>query len=196
MGNARQATPKQRRFAEEYATDFNATRAARAAGYKTNWGTIGYQLLQKKPVQAILATLMADQSERTGITADRVLTELYRLAMVDVAEVFDEHGALRPLQEMSEDARRAISGIEMETIWEGHGKDRTAVGTVAKVKLWNKVQALELLGKNLRLWREIVEHTGSVDIIARLQQARNRSQPLVPTNGEVKKRNGEPKGAE
>lgn len=41
--------------------------------------------------------------------------------------------------------RRAIASVEES--FEGRGKKRKWIGRVRKLKLWNKPQALELLGK-------------------------------------------------
>ena len=45
---------------------------------------------------------------------------------------------------------------------------------VHEVRFWDKVRALEDLAKHFGLFVEKVEHTGSVDLVHRLQAARRR----------------------
>lgn len=74
-------TEKQKRFCEEYLIDLNATQAAIRAGYKDE--DTGRKLTTKKHVLDHITKLRAEQSQRTGITADEVLHELSRIAMTD-----------------------------------------------------------------------------------------------------------------
>lgn len=70
-----QLTDKQERFCQEYLVDLNATQAAIRAGYSAKTADkIGSQLLGKTRVQAKIDELKLARSEKTGITAERVLT--------------------------------------------------------------------------------------------------------------------------
>ena len=67
-------TPKQKRFCEEYAVDFNGTQAAIRAGYSEHSATvIAYENLIKPYVRSYVEKLISDKISRTEITADRVL---------------------------------------------------------------------------------------------------------------------------
>lgn len=78
-------TNKQKRFCEEYLIDLNATQAAIRAGYSSRTSDrIANQNLRKLEVQQYLQELMQRRSERTGVTADTVLSELARIAAADV----------------------------------------------------------------------------------------------------------------
>jgi phage terminase small subunit len=169
----RKLTPKQARFCAEYAIDLNATQAARRAGYSARTcEQLGYQLLQNPSVTAEIKRLMAGKQERTQITSDRVLSEIYRLAMVDVRTLFNEDGTLKPLAEWPEDGARAVGGIEVDEIITGKGAEREVIGHTKKLKLWPKMQALEALGKHLRLFADVHVHEGEVTIADRLKMAR------------------------
>ena len=79
-------TDRQQRFVDEYLIDLNATQAAIRAGYSgKNAESIGYQLLQKTPVQEALIAAKTKRTERTLITQDMVLSGLKK-----EAEYFDE----------------------------------------------------------------------------------------------------------
>lgn len=74
-------TARQRRFAEEYALDLNATQAAIRAGYsRPSAHNQGGRLMRNDAVRDEIARLQAERSARTGLTADYVLIGLMRAA--------------------------------------------------------------------------------------------------------------------
>ena len=76
-------TNKQRRFVEEYLIDLNATQAAVRAGYAPKHAdNQASQLMAKTHVKAEIMRAIAERSKRTGVTADRVLMELAKLAHI------------------------------------------------------------------------------------------------------------------
>jgi Terminase small subunit len=89
--DGRQATGalnhKQRKFAEEYLIDLNATQAAIRSGYaaKTAYSS-GERLLRHAEVSKAIAQAQAELSERTKITQERVLTEIGKIAFANLKE--------------------------------------------------------------------------------------------------------------
>lgn len=82
MPKSRGLTPKQQRFVEEYLIDLNATQAAIRAGYSAKRAdVIGYENLLKPVIQEAVQAKREEQSRRTQITADWVLTRLREEAM-------------------------------------------------------------------------------------------------------------------
>lgn len=158
-------TPKEERFCEEYVTDLNGTQAAIRAGYSERSAPVtASRLLIKANVVQKVQALMDERSKRTRIDADTILKELLRLATVDITEAFDSMGQLKPLNEIPEDVRRAIAGLEVHELFDGQGEQRSIIGLAKKVKFWDKPRALELLGKHLKLFTDKVEHSGSVTL--------------------------------
>ena len=83
-------TDKQARFCEEYMVDLNATQAAIRAGYSpASAKTVGPRLLENVGVQKLIAQLQAEQSRRTGVSTDRVVRELAKIAFVNAADLID-----------------------------------------------------------------------------------------------------------
>ena len=77
MSKTRGLTPKQQRFIEEYLVDLNATQAAIRAGYSEKRAyAIGHENLRKPEILVAIQAARAEQSKRTQITADWVLTRL------------------------------------------------------------------------------------------------------------------------
>lgn len=157
--------PKQQRFVEEYLKDLNATQAAERAGYSLKTAASqGSRLLKNVEIAAELAQRQKARTDAADFDATTVLKELVRIATSDIGEAFDGDGNLRKLKDIPPNVRRAISGVEVDELFEGRGEERASIGLVRKVKLWDKVKALELLGKNLKLFVDKIEHSGTVTL--------------------------------
>jgi phage terminase small subunit len=161
-------TPKRKSFVLEYLIDKNAKQAAIRAGYSKKRAEVtGSYLLTIGKVKEEIDRQIALQEKRTLITADEVIAELKRIAMVDVKDIFNESGSLKEITEIPEDARRAIAGIDVEQLFEGRGSDRENIGQTKKIRLSDKVRALELLAKHLKLLTE--KHELSIDEPIRIE---------------------------
>jgi phage terminase small subunit len=163
-------TERQRRFAKEFPVDLNATQAAIRAGCSERSAhvTASRWLKNAKVAELIDAELKA-RAARVEVKQDEVLRELLRVAKADLRQLFDERGALKPVGEWPDEVAAFVSSIEVEELFEGRGEDREHVGQVRKVKLWPKVQALELLGKHLKLWVDRLEHAGETTQVVRYE---------------------------
>lgn len=77
-----QKLPKRRqRFVEEYIVDYNATQAAIRAGYSEKAArSTGSEILQNPDIQAAIHEELEKQSQRTNVTADRIVQELAAMA--------------------------------------------------------------------------------------------------------------------
>ena len=142
-------TPKQAAFVKEYLIDKNATQAAIRAGYSAKTADrIGPELLGKTCVEAAVNRNLIKQQERTEVTADRVLRELAAIAFADTRRLYREDGSIKSPGELDDRTASALAGIDPE---ERDGEDGYRAYT-RKVKQWDKVKALELLGKHLGLY--------------------------------------------
>ena len=152
-------TAKQNRFCEEYMIDLNATQAAIRAGYSVKTANEqGSRLLANVSVQREIERLKAERSRRTGITSDRVLQELAKIAFVDPATVID----LDTMTVISTDPNdtAAIASIRQKTFPTNAGKE----GIEREIKLYDKIRALELLGRHLNLFSNQVSF-GALPIV-------------------------------
>lgn len=73
-------TEKQKLFVKEYLIDFNATRAAKAAGYseKTAYA-MGKENLRKPQIKKLLEKEKEKRNKRVNLSADLVINELRRI---------------------------------------------------------------------------------------------------------------------
>lgn len=171
---------KQQRFVDEYLIDLNATKAyARVYGVPIKTADAnGPRLLGNARVASAIAHAAEERAKNAGVTVERVLKELIRMAWVDIGDAFDENGALKSIHEIPEDVRRAIVSIEVDELWEweGSGEDRKRVqiGETKKVKFADKKGSNELLGKYLKMFVDRLEHGLSDDMAELLREARER----------------------
>lgn len=172
-------TDKQRLFCDEYLIDLNATQAAIRAGYSERTAAAqAARLLTNVKVQEYVQQRQRDRVERTEITQDRVLRELAIIAFSNAADyaavvekqetfrcedgteigLFDDDGnpvmyrTVEPVltQNLTENQKRALAVIKK-------GRDGF------EVKPYDKIRALELLGKHIGMFKEKVEVSGEVN---------------------------------
>lgn len=84
-----QLTPKQERFVQEYLIDLNASQAAVRAGYTGAPNRIGPRLLANVGILAQIEIAQKQASESSGITAKRVLTEIWNIATADPRDLVE-----------------------------------------------------------------------------------------------------------
>jgi phage terminase small subunit len=145
-------TDKQRLFVLEYTVDFNATAAARRAGYSQKTARqIGAQNLSKLNIKEALQEAIQERAERTKVDADRVVLELERLGFYDPRSVLSwgpDGFRIKDSADLSDaDARIVASVSESPSKW----------GWRRQIKFYDRLKALELLGKHLGMFTEQVE---------------------------------------
>lgn len=174
-------TPKQKIFVDEYLVDLNATRAYKVAypscKKEETINAAASRMLRNVKVKEYIDKRMKDRQERTEITQDFVLRELYAIASAkgsDFAKVvqksymkpiFDKDGNkigeeevfyrdvdLVLTDDLPEDKKKAIAAIK-----------QTKFGIA--VESCDKVRALELLGRHLGMFKDKVEHSGDISIV-------------------------------
>lgn len=111
-----------------------------------------------------------------------ILMELNRVINVDIRQAFNEAGGLKNIQELPTDVAKAIASVEISEIWQRQGKDTIQIGELKKVKFWNKLPALEMLGKNLKMFVERHELTASATLEQLVAQSNSKPQEAT-TNG-------------
>lgn len=158
---------KQKCFCDEYLVDLNATQAAVRAGYSEKTArAMGSENLSKPYIQEYIAARQQERIERTEIKQDDVVKELANIAFSNITDyvkvvekemrieidgklvpVYDEDGSpvkfktVEPIltDELTEQQKKALAVIQK-------GRD----GFI--IKTYDKLQALEKLGKHLGMW--------------------------------------------
>lgn len=161
-------TESQKRFCDEYLIDLNATRAYKVAYpncKKDDSARVNSsRLLTNANIQEYISEKVKEREKRTEVTQDMVIQELSRIAFLDIRKLYNESGGLKNIQDIDEETIKAISSLETLEEYDGYGEDKEQIGNTQKVKLLDKLKALELLGKHLGMFKEKVDvnHSGNL----------------------------------
>ncbi len=161
-------TDKQARFISEYLIDLNATQAAIRAGYSPKAAQEqGSENLSKPIIQQAIREALQAREQRVEITQDRVLKELSLIAFADMRDygTIEAGGGFtaKSFDEMPDGASRVIGKIKEKrkilTTSEGNGEE-LVIESNLEFGHWDKVKALELLGKHLGMWTDKLKVSG------------------------------------
>lgn len=171
-------TAKQRAFVQEYLIDLNATQAAIRAGYSEDTArAIGCENLTKPNIQASIEAAMKARSDRTQITADRVLTELAKLGFSDIRKAVKwqtsliteednpDGGDIAVIKQVVTNNVQLIASedIDDETAAAISEISQNATGGL-KIKLHDKRAALVDIGKHLGMFTDKVQLSGELAV--------------------------------
>lgn len=147
-------------FASAYlANNGNKTQAAVAAGYKPGHAAevAGYRLCKDVVVQALIKEGHQKAAAIAGLTVERTLVELARMAYSDPRKLKTKDGKWIPLEELDDDTAAALASIDEDQVTKVvkvNGKEKTVAEFIRKVKLWDKNSALEKAMKYHKLYED------------------------------------------
>lgn len=146
--------PKQERFCREYVIDLNGTQAAIRAGYSEKTANEqAAQLLAKLSIKNKIKELQNKIQERTEITADMVVNELAKIGFSNVQDYISSGNEIADISKV--DKKKAASVGAIETVTKTRTVGETEVTeTTTKFKLYDKVKALEQLGRHLGIFEK------------------------------------------
>lgn len=155
-------TPKQKMFVSAYlANGMNATQAAITAGYsKKTAKSQGARLLTNVDIADALSGKSEKALAKIDFSVDRTLEFVARMAFFDPKDLFEDDGSLKQMKDIPEEVRTVLAGLEVTEIFEGDGEQKHAMGLLKKVKLSDRLNALDKLMRYHSLFRDKVEHTG------------------------------------
>ena len=134
-------THKQQRFVEEYLVDFNAGRAALAAGYSPRTARYsGPENLKKPAVQAAIEAGMADKKRQSIMAFDEATQILTDIARARVGDYFDDQGRF-DFAKLKTVHPHAVAAVKQRLDGDGN--------PIIEFRLHPPVQALERLAKLL-----------------------------------------------
>lgn len=161
-------------FVEKYFETFNGYQSAIYAGYSEKTAASqASQLLDDPEISEYLNKLRSLQSERTFVNADKVQAEIARLAFSDLRDYYDENGFLKLPHQLTDDAAAALAGIEIEENFGVCDGERQKIGETKKIKLYDKLTALDKLARRLGMFekdnnqlRPVLPKVMSINIVA------------------------------
>ena len=157
-------------------TPENQSQAAIDAGFSPNTAAVKASVMMRdERIQKRIAELMEERNKRNRVSADYVLIRLVEIDQMDVLDILNDDGSLKPIREWPKIWRTTLSGFDLSSTIMNMNED--SIETILKKIKWpDKVKNLELIGKHVDVnaFKERLEVSGTVTIAERMAKARDR----------------------
>ncbi|HCD3421339.1 TPA: terminase small subunit [Escherichia coli] len=182
-------TSMQEAYCQSYIkTPENQTQAAINAGFSPNTAAVKASVMMRdERIQKRIAELMEERNKRMRVSADYVLMRLVEIDQMDVLDILNDDGGMKPIAEWPKVWRTSLSAMDIDTIkttqaslQKENGEADLSVEDVEhilkKVKWPDKVKNLELIGKHVDVnaFKERLDVNVNVTIADRIAAARKR----------------------
>ncbi len=164
-------TDAQKRFADEYLIDLNATRAYKVAYPNCKKDETARanssRLLTNANIQNYISEKQKEIERRTEVTQDMVVQELSKIAFFNIKDIYTENGTLKQIKDIDDNTSKAIASIKtlqkagsMKININMQGQDEEVPlehieEQTIEFRTNDKVKALELLGKHLGMFNDV-----------------------------------------
>lgn len=170
-------TAMQEAYCQSYIkTPENQSQAAIDAGFSPNTAAVkASNMMRDERIQKRIAELMEERNKRNRVSADYVLMRLVEIDQMDVLDILNDDGSLKPIREWPKIWRTTLSGFDLSSTIMNMNED--SIETILKKIKWpDKVKNLELIGKHVDVnaFKERLEVSGTVTIADRMAKARDR----------------------
>lgn len=173
----RPITDMAERYCQEYVkTPDNQAEAAKRAGYASP-DNAASRMMKDERIQKRIAELMTERNKRLRVSADYVLMRLVEIDQMDVLDILNDDGTLKPIRDWPKIWRTTLSGFDLSSTIMNMNED--SIETILKKIKWpDKVKNLELIGKHVDVnaFKERLEVNVNVSIANRMAAARKRAQ--------------------
>ncbi|WNO60436.1 terminase small subunit [Rheinheimera sp. MMS21-TC3] len=148
-------TAKEKLFAHEYLIDSNMTAAAIRAGYSERTAkSQGHEIYHKPYIKAWIEQRVKQHLKKLDISAEAILQEVALIGFQNLAGAYNKDGTLMNIHDMPEAVQRTIASIEVDEL---RDPDGDSIGRTSKLRVTDKLKALEMLGKHEKLWTDKIE---------------------------------------
>jgi phage terminase small subunit len=146
------SNPQHETFVHGLADGLSRDAAYQAAGFGNSRANAS-RLAAKPEIKARLAEIMGAAAERVEITQAMVLAELAKIGFSDIRKLFGPGGALKRVEDLDDETAAFVSSVKVVTRrLPGGGEGE--VEHVAEIKQWDKLSALEKIGKHIGMFKE------------------------------------------
>jgi phage terminase small subunit len=142
-----------KRFADKYFETLNASLSAEYAGFAADSSKQeGWRLLQRDDIQEYISRLQTLLAEKTGISQQKVLQEIAKIAFSDIRKYYQDDNNLKPICDLDDNEAAALASVKSyeETM---PGTD-IIVGFNKEIKMYDKLAGLEKLARHLGLYEK------------------------------------------
>lgn len=108
-------------------------------------------------VQTRLEEVKAEYRQKHAKTVDDIVERLSGMVFADLTDIYDDRGNLLPPKSWPDGVKAMLSGIDVVSF----GNQDKGFGEVLKAKFADRLKAMEMLGKQLGMWPNKLEHTGA-----------------------------------
>lgn len=84
---------------------------------------------------------------------EELFAQIRNIGLSDIRHIVDEKGGIKPTEEWPSEMAASVAGIDVY-------QEKDSGGYTTKIKFWDKLKAIQLLGKELGMFVEKHEHTG------------------------------------
>lgn len=170
-------TAMQEAYAQEWIKcPENQTQAAINAGFSPKTAAVKASVMMRdERIQKRIAELMEERNKRLRVSADYVLLRLVEIDQMDVLDILNDDGSLKPISQWPKIWRTTLSGFDLSSTIINMNED--AIENILKKIKWpDKVKNLELIGKHVDVmaFKERLEVSGNITIADRMAAARKR----------------------
>ena len=172
-------------FCLEYVKDLNGTQAMIRAGYAPKTASIcAAKKLALSKVQDCISLLQKQSIKRIEYTADDLKRSLIAVEEMDVIDILEDDGNVKPIKEWPVVWRRNISAFDVTSLL-GADSQEAVTSIISKIKWPDKTKNRELLGRHIDIqaWREQLKVEES-SVSARIERAKER---IAKKKAKVKK---------
>ena len=146
-------TPKIKRFCEEYIKDLNGKQAAIRTGYSEKAAEQqASRLLSNAKVQHFISELKKSLSDKNEGLAQQVIDELKKLGFSNIQDYIDPENEIKDLTTITRDNAAAVESIKKTVTEFSGGGESSSKKTSIQFKLYDKISALEKLGRHLGIF--------------------------------------------
>ena len=143
----KELSDKEKIFCDHYAAHRNQTAACIEAGYK-HPHVAGHKIMKRKHVKKYIDRKIRNIAKKNDITAQRVLDAIADVAFADISDIVNvEDGKItvEDWKSLTKEQKNCIQDVHYDG--DGH----------VRIKFYDKLNALEKLGKHLKLFTEMTE---------------------------------------
>ena len=167
-------------FIRNYLICRSASQAAREIGLTDRQGIN----LKKRPdIQECITQITQRAVLKYGYDAEEVVERVKEIAQLDPIEFENADGTFKvSMKEISPETRRAIKKFKAKNIYEFDPNGiRTVTGVLIEVELWDKMKAVELLGREKDIFKETrkVQHDITANMSQTLLEAKKRAEEVA-----------------
>jgi hypothetical protein len=112
------------------------------------------------------------------VTHEMILRELYKIAFANMGNYYDDNAVLKPINQLSDDDKAAISQYQLIDCI---GDYQERAGEISKIKLHNKLSALDKIARHVGFYRSMEDGKGKMENVRKKTESTEVSLETLET---------------